>query len=769
MEKMKNLYAFVYRFSFFLLILNSSNVTSAQTGSNYWQWLNPKPSGTNINDIHILNNSTIIAVGESGFIGRSNNSGSTWTFITRTVGFGIQTPSFNGVHFPGPFTGYVVGANNLILKTTDGGISWNNLTSPVTGDLPIWNSVFFTDELNGWIVGLASGPTPLLYKTNDGGINWIPSSNLPASASGQTLNTIRFTNANFGLITATSGKIYKTTDGGINWDDISISNTGSPNPSTASYRGLGIVNEQIFIAGATNNSILMRTTDGGSTWSRINMGSFGFPLVTAPFLQIDVNGNNVLVASGGGYRLLSTNQGLNWNFSQIYPSTIFNSTQFSAAKISPDGSKYFLMGNFGIYADSVAGGGLWNRPYTNIDFSATNSKLLNSISFVNSNTAIAAGDAGIIYRTTDGGQTWANLSINTWVSPAINITTVKFPAINSAYLGTSNSVIHKSTNGGVNWAPAYTMPNAGSGSYRASDFIDATTGWFTHANGRISKTIDGSNWTDIDPNSVLSTALNSIDFINSNTGWICGAGTQIYKSTDGGNNWTQLTAPPGVTGEFNSIMATDDQNVFAAGTFGKIIKSTNGGTSWADISIPNVFIPLTKILFIDALKGFVFGLSGNAFYTENGGISWVDVSAPSNDALQDACIKGNFGSITPQLNDENIVVVGGRLFGGAQRPSILNFKLNTITPVNNLPYNSHHSFKWQSVSDRLILLNNNLSNGRYIVTIRNAAGSIISSQAINHPGGQLNKVISDILIPGIYFISISGTKEKAITLKAVIH
>ena len=62
--------------------------------------------------------------------------------------------------------GFIAGEQGTILKTADGGLNWTVL--PTNTFYPI-ESVWFTDEYNGWAVGGIPGHG---YKTTDGGNTW---------------------------------------------------------------------------------------------------------------------------------------------------------------------------------------------------------------------------------------------------------------------------------------------------------------------------------------------------------------------------------------------------------------------------------------------------------------------------------------------------------------------------------------------------------------------------------------------------------------------
>ena len=133
---------------------------------------------------------------------KTTNAGVTWT--STYVSYHLFS-----VCFPASDTGYAVGAegsNGIIIKTTDGGTTWNIL--PTETDNPL-SSVFFTDDNTGYAVGwMGTG-----IKTTDGGTTW---TNLPIETM-RDLNSIYFPTSNSGYVVDEGGEIIKTTDAGNSW------------------------------------------------------------------------------------------------------------------------------------------------------------------------------------------------------------------------------------------------------------------------------------------------------------------------------------------------------------------------------------------------------------------------------------------------------------------------------------------------------------------------------------------------------------------------
>ena len=123
------------------------------------------------------------------------------------------------VYFIDQNTGWVAGRNGYITKSTDGGESWNELTSGVSSYL---QSIFFINSSVGWAVGHDDEDIGIIIKTTDGGESW-HQVNHPQTFS---LHSIQFVNENIGWACGSKvenleerGVILYTNDGGENWSE----------------------------------------------------------------------------------------------------------------------------------------------------------------------------------------------------------------------------------------------------------------------------------------------------------------------------------------------------------------------------------------------------------------------------------------------------------------------------------------------------------------------------------------------------------------------
>ena len=139
-----------------------------------------------------------------------------------------------------------MGIIGTILRTTDGGDTWNPQTSGTAGALA---GVWFTDVSTGTAVGVGG----TILRTTDGGSTWYPRS------SGTTvyLLDLAYADSLTGLAVGYVGTILQTRDGGETWTSLP---SGTKNRLTAA----SLIDGQAGIAVGSGGAIL-RTPGGGVT------------------------------------------------------------------------------------------------------------------------------------------------------------------------------------------------------------------------------------------------------------------------------------------------------------------------------------------------------------------------------------------------------------------------------------------------------------------------------------------------------------------------
>ena len=215
-----------------------------------WVFVNPTPQVNDIYDLAVPTPGSVIGV--TNWISDvlvSNNSGTSWTIVSLNIDRNLRALSFLNA-----MTGYGVGGgpNTKPWKTTNGGLNWIELTS--APDTTKYDVSFF-DVNTGWAVGFNS----FLIKTTDGGSSW--SSQSPQYLITKTLRGAAALSANTIFAVGNDNCILRSTNGGANFQIISSPLT----PQTDDFYDINFINSQTgFITGQRQR--ILRTLNGGVTW-----------------------------------------------------------------------------------------------------------------------------------------------------------------------------------------------------------------------------------------------------------------------------------------------------------------------------------------------------------------------------------------------------------------------------------------------------------------------------------------------------------------------
>ncbi len=211
------------------------------------------------------------SMGLQGKLYRTDNGGISWQELT--LPSGLQT-SFFDIFFLDENTGWALGGQ-VMVYTTDGGGTWNTSTVPELGERMI-NAVFFTSPTVGFAVGGVPGdsqadpPTTghdgFIMKSTDGGKTW---QMLQEGYSGELFRVV-FAGAQQGWACGggTAGLILHSADGGDNWGEQAVP---AGQHGAADYVS-GISFADDLHGFATGNigegtPMVLRTSDGGQSWS----------------------------------------------------------------------------------------------------------------------------------------------------------------------------------------------------------------------------------------------------------------------------------------------------------------------------------------------------------------------------------------------------------------------------------------------------------------------------------------------------------------------
>lgn len=574
-----------------------------------WKWQNPLPQGNILWDICADANhpGRFFAVGDHGTILRKNNL-SNWeiveqgnfehlfsvyfkgdygwavglngTILQNIDGEGTTWYSLNNsgtvkqllsVFFFDQLNGWIVGQDQTILHTSDGGSHWNN---QFFSGSEHYFSVYFTSLLNGWIAG-AANQYGIIKKTTDGGTTWT-NSLLPTNR----MNSIKFIDANIGCVVGDAGKIFITNNAGVNWN-LAVSNT------TSDLRDFYINSSGEGWAVGYDGTII-RTTDYGSNWS----------VETSPTNQTLYGIENDYAVGWAGTILYHTT---NWEIISEGYTNHLSGIDFDI--FTDDG---YAVGNDGIVLKTTDAGNTWLPEVIGTNYDLYDVEALYTCGYFDPDVVVV-GEYGTVRLSYSGN--WTNKNILT-TDKLYDIYLAGFTG--QMFVAGEWGRIWKTTNYGDNW----TLKHENTSYHlHAIDFGTSQTGYAAGMSGALLKTTDdGETWFDISPGSMYS--FRGIDF-RYGRGWAVGINGVIFRTTDAGETWIETL--PKVTNEtLNKVKFVDENRGWIVGENGTILITTDGGVNWYHQNSPGNNY-LTSVHFSETGIGWICGWDGAIFHTIDGG------------------------------------------------------------------------------------------------------------------------------------------------------
>ncbi len=208
----------------------------------------------------------IVAVGERGHILVSRDAGNSWKQAT------VPTrAALTAVYFHDETLGWAVGHDAVIVRTRDGGETWERIHYAPEEERPFLE-VWFRDARNG----IALGAYGYFLKTSDAGDSWEPfdfaagqelteEEELYGYGADYHLNHIARSASGKLYIAAEAGNVYRSDDGGETWITL-------PSPYEGSFFGtLPLEGDSVLLFGLRGH--LFRSEDAGETWQELDAGT----------------------------------------------------------------------------------------------------------------------------------------------------------------------------------------------------------------------------------------------------------------------------------------------------------------------------------------------------------------------------------------------------------------------------------------------------------------------------------------------------------------
>jgi photosystem II stability/assembly factor-like uncharacterized protein len=587
-------------------------------GAPDWQWQSPRPTGYSLNDVHVFDDQTAIAVGNHGAALKTTDQGLTWNqqylgmdYDLMAVSFATPQIGWVACNTPTNDPSLNLAGRGEVRKTVDGGQSW--VTQRVgESDYVEMQSLHFFSPTEGYVFYYWNAPgynrPARLQLTHNGGQAWTPVT-IPASTT-----AVQFVTPLVGYLTDNNA-VLKTNDGGQTFTDV------TPGVMGIAFNKLFFLDAQNgWVAANSGGAVpnFYHTTNGGTSWTPVQV----FPLSPNYYIPISsLTFADPLHGSVAG-GIITVDGGQTWTVGQGTAGVTKLRTTGVGFSVGPAGL-LLLTSDFGLTG---------RLGYQKLVFA------FDRVGFPDPVRGWALGDRRL-FRTTTRGESWQPVDVAghapgvDW--PNSSLLTGAFPDTDTAYVAGQENIsptnqvvfILKTVDAGQNWSR---LPLPGAGTANDLQFRDCRFGLLVGDGGATWYTRNGGqSWQ---PGSSGTTQhLRTVSWADNTTAYARGDGATFIKTMDGGQTWqavgnTFFTSYPAVTG----INFLTPQLGFAYNGF--LVRTTDGGQTWSFISTnQNQVSGISGVSFTSAHEGWAYG--NRVFHTTDAGLTWtrqVNVGIPQN-------------------------------------------------------------------------------------------------------------------------------------------
>ena len=562
-----------------------------------------------------------------------------------------------------------------------------------------------------------------IFISNDFGTSWIKSSSIPKGVfkeieleEGQELEeedidkvTVLYVSPSDDdqIFVGTSNLLLKSNDRGSSWESLSDTFHRSdikglaihPNNPNIIYARIGLYtfsdcsdvdNDDADYEESVSKYCpgIYKSTDGGESWKLLEEVT-GDPSEGGVYINeyndseiYSVFGRETFVSKDGG---ISSDVFLDTKEHPIIPDVGVEIITFGESE-----SEVFMAGLQGVYR-TYDNGKTWIESNTGF----VGSEVVDLVTSLDGTMYATTYNLGI-FKSTDGGKNWvfASFGIKNWYGMQL----ATHPEDADTLFTTTNGGVYKSTNAGKSWeliggsdlcddedaggnchyhgivvekeAPFKVLVGSGGDQY-AKEGVGLTG---SEDNGESWRNSDDGFVRDVHVSKLVIDPNNNNVFYATTQGETeytdkVGDGAGVFKSTDRGNNWTQINN--GLNSLETNVLAVDpnDSDVLYLGTDDDgIYKSINGGENWkkliptasfgvGDIIVDpqnsnNVYMGTVDYFRLSESRG-VLGDFG-VYKSTDGGTTWEEFNSGLN----------HLGVFSLELSEENRILYAGTRAGG---------------------------------------------------------------------------------------------------------
>jgi photosystem II stability/assembly factor-like uncharacterized protein len=260
--------------------------TIAATTDSGAQWSELRvPTNVAIDSVAFASANDGYALDSAGTLRRTTDAGASWSSFAPTYSSHaiLVTPSSRALLLVGP---------RGIRRSTDGGQIVQGVGGRVRvsrGRGPLVNSLRLDAASAAGAGVVASGPSGIVVST-DGGVVW---NRVATPVDPRKVISVSLVSSGRLWVLSSAGRLYETTDGGRHWQaDDAIGAIGAPDAVSFGSRQDGLVafgGGHVGVSGDFGDAAVLSTHDGGRTWEpQIVAGSLGLAVSATPTVDYAV-------------------------------------------------------------------------------------------------------------------------------------------------------------------------------------------------------------------------------------------------------------------------------------------------------------------------------------------------------------------------------------------------------------------------------------------------------------------------------------------------